>query len=211
MSQSQPSFDITSSILDLTGRVGPLDWVEVFGNDRPVELEVGSGKGLFLINAATARPDHNFLGVELAKKYAYKSAERIAKLSLAHVKIHPGDGCRVLAEFVPESSLAAVHVYFPDPWWKRRHKKRRVFSESFVADVERGLRAGGEFQIATDVEEYFGVMRDLVGQFEGFQEMPLPEPHEPTHPFDYLTNFERKYRIEGRPIHRIGYRKLEGG
>lgn len=207
MSHADPSLEITLPILDLTGRAAPLDWLEVFGNDRPVELEVGSGKGLFLVNAATARPDHNFLGIELAKKYAYKSAERIAKLSLTNVRVYPGDGCQLLAEFVPEGSLAAVHVYFPDPWWKRRHKKRRVFTESFVASVQRGLRTGGELQLATDVEEYFTVMRHLVSQFDQFVEQPLPEPQEPTHGFDYLTNFERKYRIEGRPIHRAWYRK----
>ena len=186
----------------------PVAWPEVFGDDRPVELEVGSGKGLFLVNAATADPAHNFLGIELSKKYAGKAAERAAKAGLANVKVLPGDARRFLNLFVPPASLAALHVYFPDPWWKKKHRKRRVFCEEFVRDVARALAPGRLFHIATDVEEYFGVMMELMAQHPEFREEPRPEPKPAEHDLDYLTNFERKYRIEGRPIHRALYRRL---
>lgn len=185
----------------------PVAWAEVFGDSAPVELEVGSGKGLFLANAARANPDRRYLGIELAKKYAHKAAERLAKAGLANAKILPGDARRFLHEFVPAASLEAVHIYFPDPWWKKRHRKRRVFCEPFVDDVSRILIPGGDFHIATDVEEYFGVMMELMGARSDFVEQPRPELKMPEHDLDYLTNFERKYRIEGRPIHRAHYRK----
>jgi tRNA (guanine-N7-)-methyltransferase len=184
----------------------PVSWAEIFGNPAPVELEVGSGKGLFLANSASANPDRNYLGIELAKKYAHKAAERLAKVGLTNARMLPGDARRFLHEFVPAASLAALHIYFPDPWWKKRHRKRRVFCEAFVVDVASALVPQGDFWIATDVEEYFGVMLELMGSRPEFAEMARPEPKAPEHDLDYLTNFERKYRIEGRPIHRAHYR-----
>lgn len=206
MPDARPPIDTSPFTLVLGQCPTPLDWRALFGNDHPVELEVGSGKGLFLANAARANPGHNFLGIELAKTYARRASERVARLGLTNVKVYPGDARPILARFVPAASLRAVHVYFPDPWWKKRHRKRRVFSESLVADIERGLEPGGDLQVATDVEEYFGVICALMATRPRFLDIPLPEPKAPEHELDYLTNFERKYRIEGRPIYRKHYR-----
>ena len=184
----------------------PVAWPDLFGNDRPVELEIGSGKGLFLANAAHARPDHNFFGIEMAKKYARKAADRIAKLALANVRVLPGDALLFMSKYVPPTSLTAVHIYFPDPWWKARHKKRRVFAEPLVLDLERTLVPGGDLHVATDVEDYFRVIRALMATHPRFEVQPEPSPTTPEHDNDYLTNFERKYRIEGRPIYRVHYR-----
>jgi len=182
-----------------------VSWAEVFGRSAPVEVEVGSGKGLFLANAAGAHPGRDYLGIELAKKYAHLGAVRLAKLNMANAKMLPGDARRFLHLFVPEASLSAVHIYFPDPWWKKKHRKRRVFCDPFVQDVARVLMPRGDFHIATDVEEYFGVMMELMANHPEFAEQPRPEPKPAEHDLDYLTNFERKYRIEGRPIHRAHY------
>jgi tRNA (guanine-N7-)-methyltransferase len=97
-------------------------------------------------------------------------------------------------------------VYFPDPWWKKRHKKRRVFCDPFVADAARALVPGGDLHVATDVEEYFGVIREVMAAHPEFAEQPPPAPNTPEHDLDYLSNFERKYRLEGRPIYRAHYR-----
>jgi tRNA (guanine-N7-)-methyltransferase len=201
------SIDVSAHVV--TFPTAPVDWREIFGDDNPVELEVGSGKGLFLANAATKHPDRRFFGIELAKKYAKRAAERVAKRGLNNVKILPDDARKFLHEFTPAASLSAVHIYFPDPWWKKRHRKRRVFCEEFVCDVARVLKPGGDFHIVTDVEEYFGVMLALMSEHPEFLPQPLPELATPEHELDYLTNFERKYRIEGRPIYRASYRLSE--
>jgi tRNA (guanine-N7-)-methyltransferase len=214
MSRSRPTIDVSHHLIapvetprgpDAGTAPDRIDWVALFGNDHPVELEVGPGKGLFLANAARANPGRNFLGVEISRKYARLAAGRLAKQGLGNAKVWAGDVRDVLARRVPDRSVRAVHVYFPDPWWKKRHKKRRVFTDALVAQVERVLIPGGELHVASDVEEYFHLIRQLIAASPGFRERPAPDVKAPDHDLDYLTNFERKYRIEGRAIFRASY------
>ncbi len=188
----------------------PLDWATVFGNERPVEIEVGFGKGLFLLTASQACPDVNFLGVEIVRKYQLFTATRLAKRGLGNVRLVQADARLFLRDFVTDGSVQAVHVYFPDPWWKKRHQKRRVFTPEFAGQCERVLRAGGHLYVVTDVEQYFQVMTHLVAERPGLRRLPPPELREPAHDLDYLTNFERKFRKEGRPIYRAVYEHLTG-
>ncbi len=212
MSRSRPPIDVSSHLIEPGPSTEPATVIgaAIFGNDRPVELEIGSGKGLFLANAARANPGHNFLGVELSRKYAWLAAARLVKLGIPNAKVWAGDARDVLARRLPDCSLRAIHVYFPDPWWKKRHKKRRVFTESLVAQIVRTLQPEGELHVATDVEEYFTIIRDLITACRHFHEQPILVPEGPDHDRDDLTNFERKYRLEGRPIYRAAFR-LEAG
>jgi len=186
----------------------PLDWREVFGNDRPVELEVGFGKGLFLLTAAEVCPDVNFAGVEIVRKYQLFTATRLAKRGLYNVRVACAD-VRWFLPACPTASLQAVHVYFPDPWWKKRHHKRRVFTAEFVRECARVLEFGGQLHAVTDVEEYARIMAALLAAQPMLRLLPSPEPHQPVHDLDYLTNFERKFRQQGKPIHRLRYEKVE--
>ncbi len=208
MSRSRPAIDASHHLID-PGRPGdsapPIDWSNLYGNAKPVELEIGSGKGLFLSSAATSHPGVNYLGIELSRKYALYSAQRLARRELPNAKVWCGDARTVLARLVPEASLRAVHVYFPDPWWKTRHKKRRVFTVELVREIERTLQVRGELSVASDVLEYFGVIRGLIAASGRFLEQELSARPEPAHTLDYLTHFERKYRLEGRPIYQARF------
>jgi tRNA (guanine-N7-)-methyltransferase len=186
----------------------PLDFRALFGDARSVELEVGFGKGLFLVTAGQARPDVGFLGVEVERKYVLFTATRLAKRGLRNVRVACADARAFLRDRISSASLDAVHVYFPDPWWKTRHRKRRVFTEEFAAQVERVLQPGGRLHLVSDVAEYFEVMMGIQAARSGMQRLPPPDPKHPAHDLDYLTNFERKYRKEGRPIHRADYVRL---
>jgi tRNA (guanine-N7-)-methyltransferase len=177
-------------------------WAEFFGNENPVELEVGTGRGLFLVNAGQQRPDTNFLGIELDYKEGRYAAKRMQKRSLPNVRILGGDATVAIPKLIADASLAAVHVYFPDPWWKRRHRSRRIFNPAFIAEVARILRPAGILHAWTDVEEYFGVMQEVVAGNPNFKPLPPPEERPAAHDLDYQTNFERKKRQAGLPIYR---------
>lgn len=187
----------------------PLDWQALFGNEHPVELEVGFGKGLFLLTAAQAHPEINFVGVEIVRKYQLFTATRLAKRGLGNVRVACADAMQFLPRCVAPESLQAVHVYFPDPWWKKRHHKRRIFTAEFVAECVRVLRPGGQFHAATDVEEYAQVMSAVLADQPSLRPLPPPSEHDPAHDLDYLTNFERKFRKQGKPIFRMRYERLE--
>lgn len=180
-----------------------LEWSEVFGNAHPVEIEVGFGKGLFLTTAAAANPGTNYLGIEIVRKYQLLAATRLAKRELGNVRVACTDARSFLRDWIAEASVQAVHLYFPDPWWKTRHHKRRVFTAEFAKECERILKADGQLLLVTDVEDYAVMVRETVAAHTSFHEAEPPAENTPTHDMDYLTNFERKFRKEGRTIHRM--------
>ena len=182
--------------------VPPIAWDALFGNRHPVEIEVGFGKGMFLTNQGTARLDTNFLGIEIERKYVLMTASRVAKRQLANVKLACTDASWFLKERVIASSVAAIHVYFPDPWWKTRHRKRKLFTRAFAGECARVLAPGGRLHFATDVEAYFAETLEMMKDVPALQTQPTPDVSEA------LTNFERKYREEGRPIYRALFEKL---
>jgi len=181
----------------------PIRWPDLFGNDRPVEIEVGFGKGMFLIQSCEARPETNFLGIEIERQYVLFAAARLAKLAPTNVRLACTDAMWFFANRVESASVAVVHVFFPDPWWKNRHKKRKLMTKDFASEIGRVLKPDGVFHFKTDVQEYFDqTMRILAVE-------PLLE-HIPDSTFglaDAMTNFERKYRVEGRPIYRAIFRR----
>jgi len=132
-----------------------LNWSEFFGNDNPVEIEIGTGTGRFLSVEALNRPEVNFLGIEAASTWARNAARRILKKEIPNVKILSSEAARFLRDCVPDESVAAVHIYFPDPWPKRRHAKRRLLCTDFVDDLVRILISGGRIEFATDIKGYF--------------------------------------------------------
>lgn len=182
-----------------------VDWRQLFGNEHPLEIEVGFGKGLFLLQQGQSRPLVNFLGIEIERKYALYTATRVAERALGNVKIACTDARWFLKERVAEASVSAIHVYFPDPWWKNRHKKRKLFTRDFAERCVRVLQPAGRLHFVTDVGDYFAESIELLKEVPALGRLPEPPA---LGEGEYLTNFERKYRQEGRAIYRAVYEKL---
>jgi tRNA (guanine-N7-)-methyltransferase len=205
--KTDPSLDLSGHLKTVEQLPRPCTAETLFGRAMPLEVEIGSGKGLFLRNAAAAKPEAGFLGIEVAKKYAEFAAAGLVKAGLANAMMVHGDGLRVFQELIPDGSLAAVHVYFPDPWWKKRHRRRRVMRESFLRDIERTLRPGGSLHFWTDVEEYFQTSLELLAATTTLLG-PLPVPETPAeHDMAYRTHFERRVRLASEAVYRSEFRK----
>lgn len=179
-----------------------IDWSTWFGAPRPVELDVGSGRGLFLHTASGANPETNYLGIEIDFKEGRRAAQRLKRAKRPNARVIGGDAHYVLRHLVAPGSVDAIHVYFPDPWWKKKHRRRRVFSDAFVDLAVTALKPRGLLHSWTDVEEYFGVISALMNNDARFEALPPPAPRSAEHDMDYHTSFERKARKLGTTIHR---------
>lgn len=180
----------------------------LFGNSAPLEVEVGSGKGLFLTNVATAQPHCNFLGIEIATKFAEHIAARLAKAKLENARVISGNAEPIFANRIEPCSLEAVHVYFPDPWWKARHRKRRVLNETSIQNYSRAIRTGGRLHFWTDVLDYFEETIEMIAELAPELGVPLPEDASAaSHDLDYRTHFERRSRQHSIPVYRVVYEK----
>ena len=202
-----PRLDLSSYWTTFKELPSPFSAHALFGREAPLEVEVGCGKGLFLQNSALEKPHHNFLGIEVSRKYARFTAARLAKRGFDNARVVHGDAMRLFLELLPADSLRAVHVYFPDPWWKARHHKRRVLTEAFLRDVERTLEPEGRLHFWTDVKAYYDATLDLIAH-QALLAGPFEVPEQaPEHDLDYHTHFERRTRLLEEPVYRAEFEK----
>jgi tRNA (guanine-N7-)-methyltransferase len=191
----------------------PIDLERVFPRSAPVHIEIGSGKGTFLLNQARIHPDINYLGIEWAQKYYRHSVDRMRRWRITNVRILRADAREFIAAYLPDESIQAFHIYFPDPWPKKRHHKRRFFQPANLIQVVRTLVVGAELRTATDHAEYFRIISDLLLEHPEVSRCFQPIEFFPTaaaEPGEWVgSNFERKYRKEGRNIHTLALRKTQ--
>jgi tRNA (guanine-N7-)-methyltransferase len=185
-----------------------IDFVWIFGRAGPVHIEIGAGKGTFLLNQARAQPGNNFLGIEWARKYYRYAVDRIGRWGLTNVRIIRTDAATFLAEFIPDNSVDCFHIYFPDPWPKKRHHKRRFICPANLEHLVRCLKTGGQLKIATDHADYFEVIKTvLTARTKKLQEIDFL-PTAGAEASEWVgTNFERKYLKDQRPIYTLAVKK----
>jgi tRNA (guanine-N7-)-methyltransferase len=202
-----PNLDLSWHLRTLDQLPTPWDETAVFAQAAPLEVEVGSGKGMFLVAASGERPQHNFLGCEIAHKYARLAAARLARAGRNNAVVVDGDALQLFRERLPDACATAVHAYFPDPWWKQRHRKRRVMKPAFLADVERILRLEGSFHFWTDVKEYFDTTVALIAEVTHLRG-PFSVAERPAeHDLDFRTHFERRTRLHNEAVFRAEFRR----
>ena len=190
-----PELNLLVPIGDVEKPDSMVDLVSMFGNTRPVEIEIGIGKGRFLIDAAKRDSNSNFLGIEWAIKYVRIAHKRTLNANLNNIRFLRADAREFVEFFLPSNSVQAYHIYFPDPWPKKRHHKRRLINTEFRVEVERTLCAGGRVWLATDHQDYFEVIMEV------FEDSLILEPVDVAWE-GTRTNYERKYMDEGKLIFR---------
>ena len=180
---------------------GLWDWSHIFGRIASIEVEIGFGKGRFLRAAAERSPDRNWLGIEYAGPCVALAAERIAKRGLTNVRLVRGAAEEILTDHLSDASVEAFHVYFPDPWPKKRHHKRRLIKPAFAEEVVRALRPGGRLHIATDYGEYYDEMLPILTA-AGLKLVDHPDAVQDE---VFHTNYETRFLEQGKPIHRARF------
>ncbi len=189
-----------------------MDLGDLFKSYGPVELEVGSGKGTFLLNQSRIHKDRNYLGIEWANEFYRYSVDRMRRWNIRNVRVLRTDARDFIRRYVRDGAIEVLHIYFPDPWPKNKHHKRRFFQRENILQVHRILAPGGELRVATDHRDYFELMRQVMLRDE--KVAPLFEETD-FYPLDAAeegelvgSNFERKYIKEGREFYKMALRKI---
>jgi tRNA (guanine-N7-)-methyltransferase len=192
--------------LDVEKIPRPINWLDIFGNDHPVELEIGIGKGTFLTEQAKAHPETNFFGIEYARWFWRSASDRLRRNGCTNSRTVRAEASYFFSEFISDASLSVIHVYFPDPWPKKRHHKRRLIQAPFIQQAIRTLLPGGRLQLVTDHQDYSEQMEQVIKA----SEMKIVDYNRPGSAGDgefVGTNFERKYRRQNRPFYAIAATK----
>lgn len=185
---------------------GPVRLSDLVPGDGPLEIEIGFGRGMFLLERARAAPGARVVGIEIKTKWAHLVEQRRLREGLSNAVALAGDAREILSRSMDVSRVSRFFVNFPDPWWKKRHAKRRVLSTELLADVHRLLIAGGELYVATDVEDRATAVVVELTAHPGFAldgERGLVDGN----PYGARSNRERRAIEDGLPVYRILARK----
>jgi tRNA (guanine-N7-)-methyltransferase len=175
----------------------PLDWRAVFPLEQPLDIDLGCGNGSFLLWAARAHPQRNFLGVERLLRRLRRVDRKAVRDGLENVRLIRVEATYLIGKLIPTGSVSTYHILFPDPWPKRRHHTRRLISPDFLADVHRTMTLDGAINCATDHEEYFAWIQQAFTSNARFTEA---EPA--VLPPEARTDFEKEFVAAGKQVHR---------
>ena len=170
----------------------PLDFAAVFGNDNPVWLDIGFGNGESIIHAAKKYPEINFLGIEVHLPGVGHLLMGIEEHGLENVRIIRNDAVDMLKLYIKDESLAAIHVYFPDPWHKKRHHKRRLVNQEFLDLIQNKLQTGGRFHYASDWKPYAIEVQELLSHNPWLSNVATDGGFSPRPEWRPVTKFERR-------------------
>ncbi|ORT52090.1 tRNA (guanine-N7)-methyltransferase [Vibrio sp. qd031] len=185
-----------------------LVWKEVFGNDNPVVLEIGFGMGASLVEMAKAAPNKNFIGIEVHSPGVGACLSSAQEAGVTNLRVMCHDAVEVFANMIPESSLATVQLFFPDPWHKKRHHKRRIVQLGFAEMVRSKLQLEtGIFHMATDWENYAEHMIEIMEQAPGYANIATEGPYIPRPDERPLTKFEARGHRLGHGVWDIKYKR----
>jgi tRNA (guanine-N7-)-methyltransferase len=184
----------------------PLQWSAVFGNEQPLALEIGCGVGDFMLKTAIDQPEKNFIAIDFYNKGCYKTCRRLDRHGVTNVRVLRDEARMFITERIPKKSLAAVYINCPDPWPKKRHRKRRLVNRQFVEFLMEFMTPGGDFYFATDFDDYGIDVANALPEVPGLANMFAPDLYRHEFPGYHLSKYMRKFMAEGKNIYFIHYR-----
>lgn len=183
------------------------DWAAIFGQDLPLHCEIGSGRGHFALDfAARHAGELNLVAIEMRRSDCELIRERRDKRGITNLYVVQGDARLYLPRFFAEGQVAAFHVHCPDPWWKKRHHRRRLIADDFGVELYSLLQVGGELDLRTDVPAYAQAMVETCEQIVGFDNAHGAGVERPAENL-VLSTRERRYAQTGQPVFRFEYRR----
>ncbi|EKE75711.1 tRNA (guanosine(46)-N7)-methyltransferase TrmB [Gallaecimonas xiamenensis] len=186
------ALDANWASMGLEHGMGLLDLAAVFGNNNPVVLEIGFGMGKSLVEMAKAAPEFNFIGIEVHKPGVGACLMAASEAGVSNLRVFEHDAIEVLADNIPDASLARVQLFFPDPWHKKRHHKRRIVQLEFAENLRQKLSIGGVFHMATDWENYAEHMLEVMSAAPGYQNQSASSDYVPCPDYRPKTKFEAR-------------------
>lgn len=183
-------------------QVLPLD--QYFDTTRPLEVDIGCGKGRFLSARAAAHPEVNFLGLDRLLVRLRKTGSKIVRSDLTNVRLLRIEAAYAIEHLLPPNSVTTFYIWFPDPWPKRRHHRRRLFTADFLKALHERLTSHGCVHIATDHQDYFREIMECFVRDDGFDRLETFVPSE-----EEQTDFEREFLAQGLPIGRASFRRRD--
>lgn len=194
--------------MGLTIDQGLLNFTEVFGNDNPVVLEIGFGMGKSLVEMAAAAPELNFIGIEVHRPGVGACLSDADEAGITNLRVFEHDAIEVLADCIAENSLHRVQLYFPDPWHKKRHHKRRLVQPEFVEKLRLKLAIGGKFHMATDWEPYAEHMLEVMQASSTFTNTSTSNDYVPRPDYRPITKFETRGQKLGHGVWDLIYSRV---
>jgi tRNA (guanine-N7-)-methyltransferase len=180
----------------------------LFGNDNPIVLEIGFGMGKSLVEMAKNAPELNFIGVEVHRPGVGACIGLAQEEGVDNLKVYEHDAIEVLADCIPAESLSTVQLFFPDPWHKKKHHKRRIVQASFVEAIRQKLKIGGVFHMATDWENYAECMLEDMQSAPGYKNLSVNNDYVPRPDSRPLTKFENRGQNLGHGVWDLQFEKL---
>lgn len=184
-----------------------LDWQALFNNENPITVEIGFGMGASLATQASQYQQRNFLGIEVHRPGVGSLLARMREQQLDNIRVLSHDAVEVFEHMIPDASLDRVQLFFPDPWHKKRHHKRRIVKPEFVQQVQRKLSNGGIFHMATDWENYAEHMLAVMRQESGWQNTSPTNDYVPRPEDRPITKFEKRGERLGHGVWDLMFKK----
>lgn len=202
------AFDKYWSVYGLSLHNGKVDAESTFGRRAPQVLEIGFGMGGSLLQMVQAEQEKDFIGIEVHPPGAGRLINDAGKLELSNLRVYLADAIDVMDDCIEDASIDRLQVYFPDPWHKKKHNKRRLIQPAFVQRIHAKLKSGGVFHLATDWEPYAEYMLEVMEAAEGYENIAGAGQYSPRPDYRPVTKFEQRGEQLGHGVWDLLYRKI---